>query len=179
MALLLRAIRSRASTCTNGQVRCFAVSMADGQKQAFGYGDVAPKDAPGFDPVQAKPPETIRDTVKYISKGMGTIPLRKEIVEALGYPGQKHSAGTISTIGRIYYGPGRYDYGQPKMPKSWFANFFYPFWEIGHLLFVADRWIAMRIVRHILGISFCFFPLWLTAQWNIQAWEEFKAKYPQ
>merc|ERR1719263_1694727 len=116
-----------------------------GQKAAFGYGEVNPADAPGMEKFQKLPPETVGDTVKYISKGMTTVPRRKEIIEALGYPGQKHSAGTITTVGRIYYGPGRYDYGRIKMPESWFANFFY---------------------------------LWRQAQWNVQAWEVFKEKYP-
>eukprot|EP00928_Gymnodinium_smaydae_P000364 TRINITY_DN1013_c0_g2_i1.p1 TRINITY_DN1013_c0_g2~~TRINITY_DN1013_c0_g2_i1.p1 ORF type:complete len:199 (+),score=39.80 TRINITY_DN1013_c0_g2_i1:77-598(+) len=168
-------------TCTRLALRRSDVPRAvslPGQKQAFGFGEVAPKGAPGFSAVEEKPPETISDTVKYISKGMTTVPRRKEIVEALGYPGQKHSAGCISTVGRIYYGPGRYDYGRPKMPKSWFANFFYGFWEFGHLMFVADRWISMRFLRHFLGIAFCFFPFWLQMNWNIEAWKEFKEKYP-
>merc|ERR1719152_214907 len=67
------------------------------------------------------------------------MPKYKEIIEGFGYPGQRHSAGGLCTIGRIYYGPGRYDYGRVKMPKGWFQNFFYPFWEFGHLMFVADH----------------------------------------
>mmetsp|Transcript_105041 Transcript_105041/g.295816 ORF Transcript_105041/g.295816 Transcript_105041/m.295816 type:complete len:174 (+) Transcript_105041:106-627(+) len=154
-----------------------AVSLP-GQKQAFGFGEVAPKGAPGFDPVQEKPAESISDTIGYISKGMSTVPRRKEIIEALGYPGQKHSTGCVTTLGRIYYGPGRYDYGRPKMPQSWFANFFYAFWEFGHLMFVTERWQSMRMVRHAVGILTCFFPFWLTMQWNVKAWEEFKASHP-
>mmetsp|Transcript_135134 Transcript_135134/g.341889 ORF Transcript_135134/g.341889 Transcript_135134/m.341889 type:complete len:183 (+) Transcript_135134:79-627(+) len=150
-----------------------------GPKQAFGYGEVAPKGAPGFETVQLKPPETFTDTVKYISKGMATIPTKKEIVEAIGYPGQKHSAGGISTVGRIYYGPGRYDYGRPPMPAGWFANWFYGFWEFGHIMFVADRWIAMRYLRHFLGTAVCFFPMWLQMQWNMKAWDEFKKTHAQ
>jgi len=149
-----------------------------GQVGSFGFGEVAPKDMPGSDPVQEKPPEPVQDTVKYISKGMMKIPMKKEIIEALGYPGQKHSWGAISTLGRIHYGPGRYDYGRPKMPKGWFPNFFYGFWEFGHCVFVVDRWMAMRCARHFLGIAACFFPFWLQMQWNVQAWEEFKEKYP-
>ena len=57
--------------------------------------------------------------------------LPQEIIEGIGYPGQKNSHGGLVTLGRIYYGPGRYDYGRPKMPKGWLANFFYPLWEFG------------------------------------------------
>lgn len=57
----------------------------------------------------------------------------QEIIEGIGYPGQKNSHGGLCTLGRIYYGPGRYDYGRPKMPKGWVANFFYPLWEFGFL----------------------------------------------
>merc|ERR1719150_2103673 len=101
-----------------------------GQTQAFGYGEVRPKDAPGFGDVHLKPAESVKDTAKYIWEGMTTPPRKKEIIEGIGYPGQKHSAGGITTVGRIYYGPGRYDYGRPIMPKTWFANFFYGFWEL-------------------------------------------------
>eukprot|EP00435_Cladocopium_sp_Y103_P003761 s7938_g1.t1 len=85
------------------------------RKQSFGYGDHAPPDAPGFGGEhQQYPPET-------------------EIIEGIGYPGQKNSHGGLCTLGRIYYGPGRYDYGRPKMPKGWVANFLYPLWEFGFL----------------------------------------------
>ncbi|CAK0876411.1 unnamed protein product, partial [Prorocentrum cordatum] len=144
------------------------------QKQAFGYGDVLPKDAPGLGDAMAHPPDTPAQTAKYIWKGMTNVPKRKEIIEGFGYPGQKHSAGGITTVGRIYYGPGRYDYGRPVMPKGWFQNFFYGFWEFGHLMFVVDRWIAIRQLRHFLGIMICFVPFWIQMQWNVQMWEDFK-----
>ncbi|CAE7331557.1 unnamed protein product [Symbiodinium pilosum] len=67
-----------------------------------------------------------------------------------------------------------YDYGRPKMPKGWFANFFYPLWEFGHILFVTDRWIAWRLLRHILGITICYIPLNIQMQWNKQMMEEYK-----
>mmetsp|Transcript_50999 Transcript_50999/g.155105 ORF Transcript_50999/g.155105 Transcript_50999/m.155105 type:complete len:183 (-) Transcript_50999:62-610(-) len=146
---------------------------------AFGYGEVAPPNAPGFDTSQLKPPETVADTVKYITKGTFKGPLKKEIIEAIGYPGQRHSAGGITTVGRIFYGPGRYDYGRPVMPKGWFANWFYGFWEFGHLMFVADRWIWFRQLRHLIGTAVCFFPMWLQMQWNVKAWEDFKATHTQ
>mmetsp|Transcript_82456 Transcript_82456/g.167136 ORF Transcript_82456/g.167136 Transcript_82456/m.167136 type:complete len:174 (-) Transcript_82456:106-627(-) len=149
------------------------------QKQAFGYGEVAPKDAPGFGEYQLKPAETPKETAQYIWEGMTNPPKYKEIVEGFGYPGQKHSAGGITTVGRIYYGPGRYDYGRPVMPKSWFANFFYPFWEFGHLMFVADRWIAWRQLRHFLGIMVAGFPMWVQMQWNVKMWSDFKATHAQ
>eukprot|EP00929_Paragymnodinium_shiwhaense_P081795 TRINITY_DN4289_c0_g1_i1.p1 TRINITY_DN4289_c0_g1~~TRINITY_DN4289_c0_g1_i1.p1 ORF type:complete len:176 (-),score=49.71 TRINITY_DN4289_c0_g1_i1:142-669(-) len=174
MAMLLRAATARRAA---GYGRRGAASMP-GQKAAFGYGEVAPKDAPGFESFQKTPPESVGDTVKYLSKGMAKLPLRKEIIEALGYPGQKHSSGTLTTVGRIYYGPGRYDYGRPEMPKSWFANFFYCFWEAGHIMVVSDRWIMFRQIRHFVATFVCFCPLWLMAKWNVEAWEQFKAKYP-
>ena len=141
---------------------------------AFGYGDAAPSNAPGFGEVYKTPPESIKDTIGYIGGGMMNVPKSKEIIEAIGYPGQKHSAGAITSVGRIYYGPGRYDYGRVKPPQGWFANWFYGFWEFGHLMFVTDRWIMMRQVRHLLGIGLCFFPMWLTACWNVEAWAEYK-----
>eukprot|EP00933_Yihiella_yeosuensis_P078231 TRINITY_DN8945_c0_g1_i1.p2 TRINITY_DN8945_c0_g1~~TRINITY_DN8945_c0_g1_i1.p2 ORF type:complete len:178 (-),score=25.45 TRINITY_DN8945_c0_g1_i1:78-611(-) len=139
-------------------VRAAVVQGQPVRKQSFGYGDEAPKGAPGFGEHQLHPPETVTGTVKYISENMTNMPKYKEIIEGFGYPGQRHSAGGLCTIGRIYYGPGRYDYGRPKMPKGWFANYFYPFWEFGHLMFVADRWVAWRVLRHFLGIMICFLP---------------------
>mmetsp|Transcript_10561 Transcript_10561/g.37073 ORF Transcript_10561/g.37073 Transcript_10561/m.37073 type:complete len:183 (-) Transcript_10561:98-646(-) len=150
-----------------------------GPKQAFGYGEVAPPGAPGFEKFQMKPPETVADTVKYISQGMLKLPLKKEIIEAIGYPGQKHSAGGITTVGRIFYGPGRYDYGRPVMPQGWIANWFYGFWEFGHLMFVADRWIFFRQLRHLFATAFCFFPMWLQMQWNVKQWDDFKKSHVQ
>mmetsp|Transcript_7437 Transcript_7437/g.17613 ORF Transcript_7437/g.17613 Transcript_7437/m.17613 type:complete len:171 (+) Transcript_7437:85-597(+) len=155
-------------------LRRTAACRAEGQKQAFGFGEVAPKGAPGFGEEQLKPPETVQDTTKYIWRGMTNPPKRKEIIEGFGYPGQKHSDGGITTVGRIYYGPGRYDYGRPPMPKGWFANYFYGFWEFGHLMFVADRWIAWRTLRHVLATAVCFFPFWLQMQWNVKMWEDYK-----
>merc|ERR1712151_441485 len=57
-----------------------------------GHGEVAPKNAPGFGDVHLKPAETVGDTVKYISKSMTNPPKYKELIEGIGYPGQKHSA---------------------------------------------------------------------------------------
>merc|ERR1719401_796237 len=152
---------------------------SQGPKQAFGYGEVSPTNAPGFAESQLKPPETIKDTVDYIARGTFKPPLKKELIEAIGYPGQRHSAGGLTTVGRIYYGPGRYDYGRPSMPEGWFANWFYGFWEFGHLMFVADRWIWFRMLKHFIGIGMCFFPFWLQMQWNVQRWAEFKATHAQ
>merc|ERR1719188_1276324 len=104
-------------------------------------------------------------------------PKKKEIIEAIGYPGQRHSAGTVSTVGRIYYGPGRYDYGRPVMPKGWFANFFYGFWEFGHLMFVADRWTFIRQLRHLFGFSFFFFPFWWLMCKDNRTWDITKQKH--
>mmetsp|Transcript_41777 Transcript_41777/g.67545 ORF Transcript_41777/g.67545 Transcript_41777/m.67545 type:complete len:180 (-) Transcript_41777:128-667(-) len=147
------------------------------RKQAFGYGEAAPAGAPGFGGEhQLAPPETLQHTGKYIWENMTNLPKYKELIEGIGYPGQKHSAGGLCTIGRIYYGPGRYDYGRPKMPKGWFANYFYPFWEFGHLMFVADRWVAIRCLRHFLGIAFCFIPLWYDMQCNKAMILDYKAQ---
>merc|ERR1719282_570207 len=122
------------------------------QKQAFGYGAVAPENAPGFGEGMVHPPDTLAQTATYIGRGMTNIPKKKEIIEGFGYPGQKHSAGGITTVGRIYYG----------------------FWEFGHLMFVVDRWIAWRQLRHFLGIMVCFIPFWIQMQWNVQMWEDFR-----
>lgn len=145
------------------------------RKQSFGYGDHAPPDAPGFGGEhQQYPPETVRNTVKYISENMTNPPKYKEIIEGIGYPGQKNSHGGLCTLGRIYYGPGRYDYGRPKMPKGWVANFFYPLWEFGHIFFVADRWLAWRALRHILAITICFIPMNIHMHWNARMMEDYK-----
>mmetsp|Transcript_94169 Transcript_94169/g.172599 ORF Transcript_94169/g.172599 Transcript_94169/m.172599 type:complete len:158 (+) Transcript_94169:92-565(+) len=107
-----------------------------------------------------------------------TPPTKAEIVEAIGYPGQKGGQSTrmgfLCTLGRLYYGPGRYDYGRIVMPQGWFANFFYPVWEFYHLMFVADRWIMMRMARHFIGISLFFYPLWLGHNWSMAEQEYFK-----
>merc|ERR1711879_573369 len=119
-----------------------------------------------------------------LSKGMSymeiadKLPIKKEIIEGIGYPGQKGSAGCVVTLGRITYGPHRYDYGRVKMPKGWFANYFYGFWELGHIFFVSDRWMLFRIIRHIVATYICFLPFWLTAEWNKQSWEQFKQEFP-
>mmetsp|Transcript_9586 Transcript_9586/g.13406 ORF Transcript_9586/g.13406 Transcript_9586/m.13406 type:complete len:178 (-) Transcript_9586:60-593(-) len=145
------------------------------RKQSFGYGDHAPPDAPGFGGEhQQYPPETVSNTVKYISQNMTNPPKYKEIIEGIGYPGQKNSHGGLVTLGRIYYGPGRYDYGRPKMPKGWLANFFYPLWEFGHIFFVADRWIAWRVLRHIVAITICFIPMNIHMHWNARMMEDYK-----
>merc|ERR1719199_966830 len=135
---------------------------------------------PGFGGSEMqKPPENVRDTVEYFRKSFFTLPTKEEIIEAIGYPGQKGSKttnqGCIMTLGRINYGPGRYDYGRPKTPKTWFANFFYGFWEFGHLMFVSERWITMRLFRHLCGIGLFFYPLYLTSVWHTKEQENKKA----
>merc|ERR1711972_162962 len=134
---------------------------------------VNPSNAPGFAKSQLKPPETFKDTIDYLARANFKPPLKKEIIEAIGYPGQRGCAGGITTVGRIYYGPGRYDYGRTPVPQGWFANFFYGFWEFGHLMFVAGRWIWFRQLRHIVCIGICFFPFWLQMQWNHKYWAGF------
>jgi len=154
-----------------------SVSMYDGQKQAFGYGEVAPKDGPGFGKEYQVPPENVKDTVAYISGGMTKLPFRKELIEGIGYPGQKQSAGTVTTVGRIYYGPGRYDYGRVSRPKGWFANWFYGFWEFGHLFFVADRWIAIRWARHVIATLICYIPFYYQMKFQTEHWIGFKKTF--
>ena len=52
------------------------------RKQSFGYGDHAPPDAPGFGGEhQQYPPETVGNTVKYISENMTNPPKYKEIFQ--------------------------------------------------------------------------------------------------
>eukprot|EP00930_Biecheleria_cincta_P019906 TRINITY_DN15086_c0_g1_i3.p1 TRINITY_DN15086_c0_g1~~TRINITY_DN15086_c0_g1_i3.p1 ORF type:complete len:180 (-),score=31.75 TRINITY_DN15086_c0_g1_i3:113-652(-) len=173
--MLTRSTRRLAGLRCTELCRAAVVQGLPVKKQAFGYGDVAPAGAPGFGgDHQLAPPETVQNTVKYISQNMTNLPKYKEIIEGIGYPGQRHSAGGLCTIGRIYYGPGRYDYGRPKRPQSWFANFFYPFWEFGHLMFVADRWVAWRMLRHILGVFICYIPFNLQMNWNKQMIEDYK-----
>lgn len=145
------------------------------RRQSFGYGDPAPPNMPGIGGEhQLYPPETMQTTAKYFADNMTNVPKYKEIIEGIGYPGQKHSAGGLCTLGRIYYGPGRYDYGRPVMPKGWFANFFYPLWEFGHIVFVCDRWLAWRFLRHFMGFLICYIPLNIQMQWNKQMMEEYK-----
>merc|ERR1712039_531237 len=160
-------------------LRSTRLARLEGQKQAFGFGEVAPSHAPGFGEHNLKPAESLSATAKYLIDAHTNIPAKKEIIEAIGYPGQRHSAGCVTTVGRIYYGPGRYDYGRPVMPKGWMANYFYGFWEFGHLMFVADRWTTIRCFRHLVGILVCFFPMWLQMQWNVTAWQEFKKTHAQ
>lgn len=50
-----------------------------GRKQSFGYGDHAPSNAPGFGGEhQQYPPETVTNTVKYISENMTNPPKYKD-----------------------------------------------------------------------------------------------------
>ncbi|CAE7425940.1 unnamed protein product [Symbiodinium sp. CCMP2456] len=78
------------------------------RRQSFGYGDPSPPNMPGIGGEhQLHPPETMQTTAKYFADNMTNVPKYKEIIEGIGYPGQKHSAGGLCTLGRIYYGPGR------------------------------------------------------------------------
>mmetsp|Transcript_63127 Transcript_63127/g.150495 ORF Transcript_63127/g.150495 Transcript_63127/m.150495 type:complete len:168 (+) Transcript_63127:91-594(+) len=119
----------------------------------------------GADGKTVTAPESVQDT-KASVMSVFTPPTRRDIIEAIGYPGQRHFCGGIVTVGRINYGPGRYDYGRPVMPKGWFANFFYGFWEFGHVMLVSDKWIFLRQVRHIVATLFCAAPFMLTEKWN-------------
>merc|ERR1712146_832056 len=85
--------------------------------------------------------------------------------------------GGRTATGRIYYGPGRYDYGRVKMPKGWISNFFYGQWEFFHLMFVVDRWTFIRQLRHFFGIAMCFLPFKIQMDWNVQSWQEYKDWY--
>merc|ERR1719507_1697322 len=116
--------------------------------------------------------------VPYIRDNLNDNSLRKNIIEGIGYPGQKHSWGGLTTYGRVYYGPDRYDYGRPKMPDGWAANYFFPIWEFCHICFVADRWFTIRWIRHFATIGICFFPMYLQMKWNVQLKKDFKKAHP-
>merc|ERR1712194_783513 len=110
------------------------------------------------------------------------MPRRREIVEALAYPAQPQTNGVLVTIGRLYYGPGRYDYGRLKMPEgdsfgAWLKNFFFPVWELQHILFVADRWTFYRTLKHFIFIPLFFLPMYIQSKWNVAAWKEYKAAH--
>merc|ERR1719235_2901471 len=129
------------------------------------------KEGAGISGETMKPPETIKETVASV-KEVFTPPTKEDIIEAVGYPGQPQAAAGIAGLQRLNYGPGRYDYGRVQMPKSWFANYFYPAWEFGHIMFVSDKWFFLRQARHIFAIGFFFFPLWLTSYYNVKMHEE-------
>merc|ERR1719223_1094064 len=118
------------------------------------------------------PPQNIKDTAEYFRKAFFTLPRKDEIIEAIGYPNQKGSQttnnGCVMTLGRLHYGPGRYDYGRIVMPKSWFGNWFFFLWEFGHLMFVSERWIFMRFVKHVIFTGIFFFPLMMSSKWHKQ-----------
>merc|ERR1711862_697187 len=124
---------------------------------------VSSANLPGFGGPEMQGPPPPKLWGAYLKRVFTTPPTKDEIIEGIGYPGQKGNSSTSSggmlMLGRLYYGPGRYDYGRPVMPKSWIANYFYGFWEFFHLFFVADRWIFIRALRHIGAIAFifCFF----------------------
>eukprot|EP00429_Kryptoperidinium_foliaceum_P080425 CAMPEP_0176222058 /NCGR_PEP_ID=MMETSP0121_2-20121125/20039_1 /TAXON_ID=160619 /ORGANISM="Kryptoperidinium foliaceum, Strain CCMP 1326" /LENGTH=72 /DNA_ID=CAMNT_0017561261 /DNA_START=53 /DNA_END=268 /DNA_ORIENTATION=- len=61
-------------------LRASRPSLAEKPRGAFGFGDPAEPGAPGFKEFQAKPPETVSDTVKYLAEGTFKAPLRKEII---------------------------------------------------------------------------------------------------
>mmetsp|Transcript_43707 Transcript_43707/g.100905 ORF Transcript_43707/g.100905 Transcript_43707/m.100905 type:complete len:168 (+) Transcript_43707:85-588(+) len=119
----------------------------------------------GADGKTLKPPETFEETKESI-KAVFTPNTRRDLIEAIGYPGQRHFCGGITTLGRINYGIGRYDYGRPLMPKGWFQNIFYPCWEFGHLFFVVDKWIFLRVIRHVVATAFCAAPWLLIGKWS-------------
>eukprot|EP00746_Dinoflagellata_sp_MGD_P165279 gnl/MRDRNA2_/MRDRNA2_94455_c0_seq1.p1 gnl/MRDRNA2_/MRDRNA2_94455_c0~~gnl/MRDRNA2_/MRDRNA2_94455_c0_seq1.p1 ORF type:complete len:164 (+),score=24.54 gnl/MRDRNA2_/MRDRNA2_94455_c0_seq1:78-569(+) len=116
-------------------------------------------------------PETMEDTMASV-KEVFTPSNTADMKEAIGYPGQKTIAAGITGLARLNYGPGRYDYGRPVMPKGWFANYFYGAWEFGHIILVSDKWFLLRQARHIFAIGFFFFPLWLTSYYNVKMHEE-------
>mmetsp|Transcript_44782 Transcript_44782/g.118778 ORF Transcript_44782/g.118778 Transcript_44782/m.118778 type:complete len:162 (-) Transcript_44782:160-645(-) len=122
------------------------------------------------------PPETIQETLDSV-KSVVTPATKSDFWEALGYPGQKHASGVFVTVGRNSYGPGRYDYGRPLRSGSWFHNFFYGVWEFGHLFLVADKWIAMRWVRHFVATAICLYPMLLMGRWTREEHLEFKEQF--
>ena len=44
----------------------------------------------------------------------------------------------------------------------------------GHIFFVADRWIAWRVLRHIVAITICFIPMNIHMHWNARMMEDYK-----
>ena len=145
-----------------------------GYKNAFGKGDIVPADGFGYQAYQKMPPSTPAGWAKYFGAAFTTLPKYKEIIEGIGYPGQKHNMGGMTNVGRIYYGPGRYDYGRVKMPKGWFSNFFYGLWEFFHIFFVVDRNLLIRSLKHLTFIGLCYFPMYLNMKWTAEMWNEFK-----
>jgi len=147
--------------------------------QSFGYGSPIREDGLGYQSFDRQPPTNLADWGRYLAAAFTTPPNKKELIEGIGYPQQQHCEGGITNYGRIYYGPGRYDYGMVVRPKSWFGNWFYFVWEIFHMLFVLDRNITIRYFKHFIFITLCYLPMY----WNIlktaEMWNEFKKSHPQ
>ena len=69
------------------------------RKQSFGYGDHAPPDAPGFGGEhQQYPPETVSNTVKYISQNMTNPPKYKEIPTYANSPTMKKVLESLRSL---------------------------------------------------------------------------------
>merc|ERR550514_214256 len=112
-----------------------------------------------------KTPETPAEMLKS-AKEIFTPPTKHELREGIGYPGQKHGSGGLTTLARIDYGPHRYDYGRPTMPTSYFGCFFYGAWEFGHIMLVSDKYVSIRFFRHIFGSIMFFIPAFLLSEHN-------------
>lgn len=41
-------------------------------------------------------------------------------------------------------------------------------------MFVADRWLSWRMLRHIIGITVCFIPMNMHMHWNHRMMEDYK-----
>eukprot|EP00747_Dinoflagellata_sp_TGD_P153907 gnl/TRDRNA2_/TRDRNA2_177446_c12_seq1.p1 gnl/TRDRNA2_/TRDRNA2_177446_c12~~gnl/TRDRNA2_/TRDRNA2_177446_c12_seq1.p1 ORF type:complete len:176 (+),score=35.87 gnl/TRDRNA2_/TRDRNA2_177446_c12_seq1:76-603(+) len=126
---------------------------------------------PGLTGETRKPPETIGETMSSVRE-VFTPSNYSDLKEGMGYFGQKHSTQFVS---RYHYGPGRYDYGRPPAPKTWFANYFYPFWEFGHICLVSDKWISIRFTRHILFTFIFFLPYYHKSYCNKRDFDAWKA----
>lgn len=112
-----------------------------------------------------KTPETVAEFKKSVQEIL-TPPTKHEVMEGVGYLGQKHGSGGITTLARIDYGPHRYDYGRPTMPTSHFGCFFYGAWEFGHIMLVSDKYVTIRFWRHIFGALVFFTPAFLLSEHN-------------
>merc|ERR1719326_2662955 len=118
-----------------------------------------------------KTPETPAEMLKSAQE-IFTPPSATELREGIGYLGQKHGSGGLTTLARIDYGPHRYDYGQPKMPTTYFGCFFYGAWEFGHIMFVSDKYVSIRFIRHIIGTIVFFTPCYIISEMNRKEMEK-------
>lgn len=144
--------------------RCYAPLAAETQY-------AKPVIEPNIKEQTQKTPETPAEMMKS-AKEIFTPASKAEWREGIGYLGQKHGSGGLTTLARIDYGPHRYDYGQPTMPKTWFGCFFYGAWEFGHIMLVSDKYCSIRFMRHGLGTIIFFTPFYILSEMNRKEMEK-------